>query len=366
MRPDLASVSVPEVYSAREVARAAGVPVRRIRELVETGQVFSTRGLIPHGEAVRLVRRLTGRRTASGADYVPLTLVRQPRRKRGGLALATSGVLHGSLAFLLILFSALGWLDARDTEALVPKDAPVRLVFLNTLGPGGGGGGGGLKMPAPPPPAERRMPERVRDRSPVPPVRRVATPPRPMPRPPIRYETLPQPVPAAPRPELTMPQTVQAPVATLSNDPRDLAGLPAPPRPAPPSAGPGTGGGVGSGRGQGIGEGAGGGIGPGSGGGTGGGPFRPGSGIEPPILLREVRPTYTAEARRQAIEGDVDLEIVVRANGTVGSVRVRRSLGAGLDQKAVEAVRQWRFTPAHRQGTPVDVVVTVSVEFTLR
>jgi TonB family protein len=187
-----------------------------------------------------------------------------------------------------------------------------------------------------------------------------------MPRPPIRYERPPRPVPVTPRPELTMPQAIQAPVLALPNDPRDLAGLPAPPRPAPPSSGPGTGGGVGSGRGQGLGEGSGGGIGPGSGGGTGGGPYRPGSGIEPPILVREVRPSYTAEARRQAIEGDVELEIVVRANGTVGNVRVRRSLGAGLDQKAVEAVRQWRFTPAHRQGTPVDVVVSVSVEFSLR
>jgi TonB family protein len=123
---------------------------------------------------------------------------------------------------------------------------------------------------------------------------------------------------------------------------------------------------VGSGSGQGLGEGTGGGIGPGSGGGTGGGPFQPGAGIDPPTLVKEIRPTYTDAARRQAIEGDVVLEIVVRQDGSVGDVRVRRTLGAGLEQKAIEAVRQWRFRPAKRRGAPVDVVVDVSVEFKLR
>jgi TonB family protein len=79
-----------------------------------------------------------------------------------------------------------------------------------------------------------------------------------------------------------------------------------------------------------------------------------------------VKPTYTDEARRRTIEGDVLLEIVVRSNGSVGDVKVLRSLGAGLEQRAIDAVRQWRFGPARRQGTPVDVVVEVSVEFKLR
>jgi TonB family protein len=98
----------------------------------------------------------------------------------------------------------------------------------------------------------------------------------------------------------------------------------------------------------------------------GGGPYRPGSGIDPPRLAREVRPTYTDEARRRGIEGDVVLEVVVSSDGRVSSVRTLRSLGGGLDQRAAEAVRQWRFTPAMRRGVPVDVVVEVSVEFTLR
>lgn len=160
---------------------------------------------------------------------------------------------------------------------------------------------------------------------------------------------------------------VQAPVRMIAADPIDIVGLPVMKEMSrPPSQGRGSLGGVGSGSGAGLGEGTGGGIGPGSGGGTGGGPFQPGAGIDPPTLIREVRPAYTDEARRQSIEGDVVLEIVVQRDGSVGNVRVRRSLGAGLEQKAIDAVRQWKFSPARRHGTAVDVVVDVSVGFKLR
>ena len=132
------------------------------------------------------------------------------------------------------------------------------------------------------------------------------------------------------------------------------------------SSASGVGGGAGTGQGVGSGEGRGSGIGDGSGGGTGGGPFRPGSGIDPPRLLREVKAEYTDEARRRGITGDVVLEIVVKRDGSVGDVTVLQGRGAGLDQRAVAAVRQWRFSPARRRGEPVDVIVEVAVEFTLR
>ena len=115
-----------------------------------------------------------------------------------------------------------------------------------------------------------------------------------------------------------------------------------------------------------MGEGAGSGIGPGTGGGTGGGPYRPGSGITPPGLLHEVKPDYSEDARRRNLEGDVVLEIVVRRDGSVGDVTLLKGLGAGLDERAIAAVRQWRFSPARRYGTPVDVLVEVAVEFKLR
>ena len=79
-----------------------------------------------------------------------------------------------------------------------------------------------------------------------------------------------------------------------------------------------------------------------------------------------MRPDYSEDARRRGIEGDVVLEIVVRADGGVGDVKVLHGLGGGLDQRAIDAVRQWRFSPARRFGTPVDVMVEVAVEFKLR
>jgi TonB family protein len=132
------------------------------------------------------------------------------------------------------------------------------------------------------------------------------------------------------------------------------------------SRGPGTGSGVGSGAGGGLGPGTGSGVGPGSGGGTGGGVYRPGSGIEPPRIVREVKADYTEDARQKRIAGEVVLEIVVKHDGTVGDVRLLQGLGGGLNDRATQAVRQWRFTPAMRQGVPVDVLVEVSVEFKLR
>jgi protein TonB len=160
---------------------------------------------------------------------------------------------------------------------------------------------------------------------------------------------------------------VMAPVAPIAADKANQEGvLKEVPKETPPSQGSGTGGGAGSGKGTGIGEGEGSGIGPGEGGGTGGGPYRPGSGVDPPKLLREVRASYTDEARRANLNGEVVLEIVVRRDGSVGDVRILQRLGSGLDERAVQAVRQWRFAPARLKGTPVDVVVEVAVEFKLR
>jgi TonB family protein len=86
----------------------------------------------------------------------------------------------------------------------------------------------------------------------------------------------------------------------------------------------------------------------------------------PPRLLREVKADYTEAARQSGIAGEVVLEIVVRRDGSVGDVNVLQGLGGGLNERAVQAVRQWRFAPAQRQGSAVDVIVEVAVEFTLR
>ena len=159
-------------------------------------------------------------------------------------------------------------------------------------------------------------------------------------------------------------------LAAVAADTRDTVGLlvrvMTPPAPETASRGSGTGGGGESGAGVGVGPGTGRGVGPGEGGGIGDGAYRPGSGIEPPGLLREVTPDYTELARRAGLEGGVLLEIVGGPDGGVRDVKVLRRLGAGLEEQAVEAVRQWRFSPARRLGTPVAVIVEVAVEFTLR
>jgi TonB family protein len=346
------------------VAQAAGASIRQVEALIRTGHAVLVNGLMTQVEAVRLVRLLAGREQQPERERLPLTLT-PPTRRRTGLSLAASGTLHAAFLLLIGVVTSLG-LMSRDTEELIRDNKPTRLVFLMTPGPGGGGGGGGLKVPAPPPRAQIKAPPKPkRVASPVPrPVRRPPPPPRviarPVTRPPVEIPRI-EPLQVAP------PPPVVAPVAPLAADPMDIRGLTKQlPASSISSPGPGSGGGVGSGAGTGVGEGQGPGLGPGSGGGTGGGPFQPGAGIEPPTLQREVKPLYTDDARRRGIEGDVVLEIVVRRDGTVGNVRVMRSLGAGLDQRAIDAVRQWRFGAARRQGSPVDVVVEVSVEFKLR
>jgi TonB family protein len=133
------------------------------------------------------------------------------------------------------------------------------------------------------------------------------------------------------------------------------------------SLGPGSGGGVGTGIGTGIGSGRGPGLGPGSGGGTGGGVYRPGGSVSAPRLIKEVKPTYTVQALRNRIQGTVVLEAVVTPDGCATDIRVVTSLDrGGLDDEAIAAVAQWRFEPGRLAGAPVNVIVTIMVDFWIR
>jgi TonB family protein len=133
----------------------------------------------------------------------------------------------------------------------------------------------------------------------------------------------------------------------------------------PPSNGPGFGGGIGSGEGTGIGSGKGGGLGPGEGGGVGGGVYSVGGGVSAPIPIYKPEPAYSEEARKAKYQGTVVLWITVDASGMVTDCRVVKPLGLGLDEKAVETVRTWKFKPAQRNGSPVPVRVMVEVSFRL-
>lgn len=94
--------------------------------------------------------------------------------------------------------------------------------------------------------------------------------------------------------------------------------------------------------------------------------YKPGQGVTAPVLLKEVKPRYTVEAKAAKIQGTVLLECVVQPDGTIGNVEVTKPLDDGLDEEAIRAVRQWRFEPGKKDGKPVPVRITLEMTFTLR
>jgi len=358
-----------DLYSLDEIALAAGVPEAAVRQALGPA-----RDLVGFEEAVRVGRLLAAAcsetappdsavripdsafRIPDSAFPAPHTAFPEARIPQSrSLPLLVSSALHAALIAVLLLAT---FNLAPRAAALRIDDRPadlMRLVFLATPGPGGGGGGGGLLQKTPPPKAMREGTHRISSPLPQrvepPPIVSTPKPPEPKPEPPLKSEQLP---------------VVVAPIITAPADPKDRVGVLAQTTVETESHGPGVGGGSGTGKGTGLGEGDGSGVGAGSGGGTGGGPYRPGSGIEAPRLLHEVKADYTEDARQRGLAGEVLLEIVVRRDGSVGDVRILQGLGGGLNERAVQAVRQWRFTPARRLGTPVDVIVEVAVEFRLR
>lgn len=106
-------------------------------------------------------------------------------------------------------------------------------------------------------------------------------------------------------------------------------------------------------------------MGPGLGGGIGGGVYRLRGGVTPPRLIYAPDPEFSEEARKAKYQGSVVIWAVEGADGRVRDVRVRRSLGMGLDEKAVEAIHLWRFEPSRKDGIPVAVQVDVEVNFRL-
>ncbi len=343
-----------DVFSLAEIAAAARVADAVVLDLAARGSLptvgpaaSSLEALVTRAVAVEAVRALAAGATVGGGARAAVAVAAQVARPSGVPVLVSTG-LHGLVALTIAAIASLGWsLRADGPPDEVVSHEPVRLVYLALPGPGGGGGGGGLRQKLPAPKVQREGDHSLN--SPLP--ARALPPPAPIEKPPPPLEAA----------------TIVAPIASAPADAQTTPGvLREVPRAPEPTQGPGDGGGAGTGQGVGLGEGSGSGIGDGSGGGMGGGPYRPGSGVEPPRLLKEVKAAYSDEARRRNVSGEVELEITIRRDGTVSDVRVLRGLGAGLDERAVAAVRQWRFAPARLKGTPVDVIVEVSVEFTLR
>jgi periplasmic protein TonB len=131
------------------------------------------------------------------------------------------------------------------------------------------------------------------------------------------------------------------------------------------SNGTGISSGIGTGSSGGIGSGSGRGLGPGFNAGTGGGIFRVGGGVSAPRVVFSPDPEYSEEARKAKYQGTVVLHLIVGPDGRPRDISLQRTLGLGLDEKAIAAVRTWRFEPAKKDGQPVSVAINVEVNFNL-
>ncbi len=262
------------------------------------------------------------------------------QRTPGMISLAAHIIV---IVLLMFPFFGFGSEPLQFTETFVPLVAPELILTLPQEDEQSGGGGGGGQLEEAPP-SLGELPEADDEQ---------LVPPSPEP---LNFDPILVAVPTVVVPQLVNPdQTVD--LAMLGA----FDGIP-----GPPSAGPGVGGGIGTGQGRGVGEGSGPGVGEGEGGGFGGGVFSIGGGVTTPTLLAQTLPEYSEEARKAKYQGTVILETIVRRDGTVEVVRVTRSLGFGLDDKAIEAVVQWRFRPGMRNGEPVDVALKIEVNFNLR
>jgi len=279
---------------------------------------------------------VSGIPTFAGLDKVTATNNRKSR--------TISFVLH------LVIIAGVLWLTLRPQSRVIEKQimAPINITLYAPPPPpkvlpvspkqGGGGGGGAHEIP---PPIKGKPPEVVKPAPVVlaPQVLKLDHPKLPM----------------APSEPVNIPENTK------------LANLGAPDSPQVKLASQGSGGGSGFGQGMGggLGMGQGLGAGPGRGGGYGGGIMSVGGGVSAPVVIHSVEPEFTDEARRQDFQGTCEIQLIIDSQGNPQNVHVIRHLGEGLDEKAVEAVQQYRFKPAMFQGHPVAVQMIISVDFHL-
>ena len=296
-------------------------------------------------ERERVLRPNTARLRARPQNIDPEAVWGQFNNYRSN-GMVGSVVIHVALLGVILGFAAFGHevvqkVEKRETVTLIaPSPDTYTLPVSKKIASGGGGGGDHDPLPAP----KGKLPK---------PALQQITPPQIV----VRNE----------HPKLAVAPTVVAPptVRVATNMPN--LGVPtAPVLPsAPRSNGIGSGGGIGSGSGGGVGVGHGPGVGTGSGGGVGGGVYKVGGGISAPQALSTPDPEYTEEARTAKTQGTCVLWLIVDQQGHPRDIRIIRGLGHGLDERAIEAVKQWRFQPAVKDGQPVNVQISVEVVFHL-
>jgi len=266
------------------------------------------------------------------------------KKESAGVSLVVHVAMVGGLIALSIMGARAVKQDKpQETVTLIapdlsPPPLPMTKPTAQTSG-GGGGGGDHDKLQAP----KGKLPKTAMEQ---------ITPPAMV----IRND----------HPKLPVEPTVVVPpqIKLASNMPNlgnPMSAVPS----GPPSNGTGGGGGIGSGSGGGVGSGTGPGVGPGRGGGIGGGVFRVGGGVSPPRALDTPDPEYSEEARKAKYQGTCVLWLIVGPDGKPRDIKVARALGMGLDEKAIQAVRMWKFEPAMKDGKPVAVQINVEVNFRL-
>jgi protein TonB len=267
----------------------------------------------------------------------------QNPKRAAGLSLLAHGLLIGGIIAATFLGGRIVkevqnqehvTLIEPDISQYIPMTAPAK----QTMG-GGGGGGERAKIEAP----KGKLPKQAVEQ---------ITPPTVV----VRNEQPKLPV----EPTVVVPPTVKLPssnIPTIGDPISKVVG--------PASNGVGSGSGIGAGSGGGVGIGTGRGVGPGSGAGFGGGVFKIGGGVQAPRALYAPDPEYSEEARKAKYQGTVVLWLIVGPDGHPRDVRIARSLGMGLDEKAIEAVKKWKFEPATKDGRPVAVEMNVEVGFHL-
>jgi len=169
-------------------------------------------------------------------------------------------------------------------------------------------------------------------------------------------------------PKLAVDPAIAVPISIKLPDDTSLPniGLPNSPNVRLASNGPGTRAGIGTGSDGGVGPGKGPGYGPGTDGGFNGSIYRAGvGGVSNPIPILTPDAEFSDEARRQKYQGVCEIALIVDARGFPQNLRVTRSLGMGLDEKALAAVQGYRFKPARKDGRPVAVLIYVDVNFRL-
>jgi periplasmic protein TonB len=258
----------------------------------------------------------------------PIAVIDRMKTKQDPRATAAS------FAFYALLMLLIGWLIHKKVQFAAPqKETLLTQLTPPPMAPTKAdvmGGGGGQKGPTPVTKGE--LPKFAETQ---------ITPPKapPMEQPKIRM----------PDPSIEVQKDLK-----MANAPMPNMGMPNSPL---------AGVSMGNGNGTGIGSGSGSGLGPGSGGNYGGGPKRIGGGVSAPVVIYQVDPEFSEEARKAKFMGVVTVNLWVDEKGNPTHVRVLRGVGMGLDEKAMDAVKQYKFKPAMEGGKPVLVELNIEVNF---